>query len=569
MSSNETLNLASLKMVQDELVATIEHSAQRLEQYTHDRNNAELLQDCMDGIRQIRGTLSLIQLKGVDLLADEVLEHISAMAADSSKINERNLDLLGSAFFVLPRYLEYCSQTSRSMAMLLIPAINDLRIARRVIPLPESYFYGFDAVAPEPSGSPSAVLQSAELPELVRRLRHMYQTGLLKLLQGARVAPTLTVMIRALERLSRITEGSRLQALWHMAGLTLTVVRDQEMRISRSRKLLFSTIDREIKRFQFEGKAVAGRPVEPELLREMLYILSLSRSELPEVVSELNTFGAPVTRYSEKELVREMESLQGPSANTMTSMAGVLNDELRNVKNILERAAQGGPELIRETPELDETLKKVSDILGMIGLTSPADALRQEMARLTEWRQDSRVITNDDLSVFADTLLYVECAISGLGKTTLSDEKLHDINNASRDEVIASSHLAEAEMLVIEEAESGLAMVKRALAAFVESNFDKGHIRNIVGTLDTVRGGMFVLSLPRATAVAAACLQFIDECLLQNDQPASVQHLLETFADAVISLEYYLDSIKLDKQADTSVLQIAEESLQALGYPVH
>lgn len=569
MSSNETLNLASLKMVQDELVATIEHSAQRLEQYTHDRSNAELLQDCMDGIRQIRGTLSLIQLKGVDLLADELLEHISAMAADSSKVNERNLELLGSAFFVLPRYLEYCSQTSRSMAMLLIPAINDLRIARRAIPLPESYFYGFEPIAAEPSGSPSAVLQSAELPELVRRLRHMYQTGLLKLLQGARVAPTLTMMIRALERLSRITEGSRLQTLWHKAGLTLTVVRDQEMRISRSRKLLFSTIDREIKRFQFEGKAVAGRPVDPEVLREMLYILSLSRSELPEVVSELQTFGAPATRYSEKELVREMESLQGPSANTMTSMAGVLNDELRNVKNILERAAQGGPELIRETPELDEILKKVADILGMIGLTSPADALRQEMARLTEWRQDTRVITNDDLSVFADTLLYVECAISGLGKTTLSDEKLHDINNASRDEVIASSHLAEAEMLVIEEAESGLAMVKRALAAFVESNFDKGHIRNIVGTLDTVRGGMFVLSLPRATAVAAACLQFIDECLLQNEQPASVQHLLETFADAIISLEYYLDSIKLDKQADTSVLQIAEESLQALGYPVH
>ncbi|MBE8717557.1 pilus assembly protein [Cellvibrio polysaccharolyticus] len=569
MSSNETLNLASLKMVQDELVATIEQSAQRLEQYTHDRSNEQLLQDCMDGIRQIRGTLNLIQLKGIDLLADELLEHISAMAADPDKANERNLDLLGSAFFVLPRYLEYCSQTSRSMAMLLIPAINDLRIARRATHLPESHFYGFEPLSPEPSGSPSAVLQSAELPELVRRLRHMYQTGLLKLLQGARVAPTLTMMIRALERLSRITEGARLQTLWQMAGLTLTVVRDQDMRISRSRKLLFSTIDREIKRFQFEGKAVAGRPVESELLREMLYILSLSRSELPEVINELKTFGAPVTRYSEKELVREMESLQGPSANTMTSMAGVLTDELRNVKNILERAAQGGPELIRETPELDEILKKVADILGMIGLTSPADALRLEMSRLNDWRQDTRVITNDDLSVFADTLLYVECAISGLGKTTLSDEKLHAINNASRDEVIASSHLAEAEMLVIEEAESGLAMVKRALAAFVESNFDKGHIRNIVGTLDTVRGGMFVLGLPRATAVAAACLQFIDECLLQNDQPASVQHLLETFADAIISLEYYLDSIKLDKQADTSVLQIAEESLQALGYAVH
>jgi len=43
---------------------------------------------------------------------------------------------------------------------------------------------------------------------------------------------------------------------------------------------------------------------------------------------------------------------------------------------------------------------------------------------------------------------------------------------------------------------------------------------------------------------------------------------LETFADAIISLEYYLDALKLNKNADTSVLQIGEESLQALGYPV-
>lgn len=568
MSSNETLNLASLKMVQDELVATIEQSAIHLEQFTHDRSNAELLQQCVDGIRQIRGTLSLIQLKGVDLLADELLEHVSAIPADQSASCERSLELLTAAFFILPRYLEYCSQTSRSMAMLLIPAINELRLARRAAPLPESHFHTFDPLLPAPAGELSAALQAAGLPELVRRLRHMYQTGLVKLLQGARVAPTLTIMIRALERLSAATAGTGLQNLWRLAALTLTVIRDEEMVLNRSRKLLFSTLDREIKRFQFEGNGVVDRPVDKTLVREMLYIISLSRSSNPEAQALLEEFAAVPSRYSEKELLREMESLQGPSANTMSSMATVLHEELRNVKNILERAAQGGPELLKETPELDETLKKVADILRVLGLTSPAEALREEMDKLAGWRSDDASISQDQLSAVADTLLYVESAIAGLGKTTLSDEKLSRINQSSRDQVIASSHLAEAEMLVLEEAESGLALVKRALAAFVESNFDKGHIRNIVGTLDTVRGGMFVLSLPRATAVATACLLFIDECLLQNEQPASVRHLLETFADAVISLEYYLDTVKLDRHADTAVLQIAEESLAALGYPV-
>jgi hypothetical protein len=55
---------------------------------------------------------------------------------------------------------------------------------------------------------------------------------------------------------------------------------------------------------------------------------------------------------------------------------------------------------------------------------------------------------------------------------------------------------------------------------------------------------------------------------LQNDQPAALQQLLETFADAVIGLEYYLDAIKSDKNASDAVLEIAEESLQALGFRV-
>ena len=74
MSANEALNIASLKMVHDELLATIEQSAIRLEQFSGDRTNGELLQSCIEGIKQIRGTLSLIQLKGVDILADELLE---------------------------------------------------------------------------------------------------------------------------------------------------------------------------------------------------------------------------------------------------------------------------------------------------------------------------------------------------------------------------------------------------------------------------------------------------------------------------------------------------------------
>lgn len=566
MSTTESLNLASLKMVHDELVATIEQSASRLEQFAQDRNNGELLQNCIDGIKQIRGTLSLIQMKGVDVLADELLNHINDITLGDDPKTSQRLDLLSSSFFLLPRYLEYCAQTSRSMAMLLIPHINDLRLARKASPLPESYYCPMEIIKVQRKG------QAVNLPEdynqLVRRLRHMYQTGLLNVLKNVQIKASLGMMIRALERLESISQGSNLSNLWWMAAATFSALVEKKMELTKTRRLLFSALDREIKRLQFEGASVLQRDIEPALQKELLYILALSRTTQEKNQKVLTAFGVRPLAYSEAELVREMEFLRGPSANTISSMVTVLRDELHSTKNILERAAQGGAELLNDTPELLETLKKVADILKVVGLVSPSNSLKTEIEKLTRWKTTRAAISADELVAVADTLLYVESTIAGLGNANLSDEKVAQINALSRDAAMANNQIAEAEKIVIDEAEAGLVLVKRALSSFVESNYDKGHISNIVGTLDSVRGGMFVLGLPRAAKALAGCIQFVEQELMQNEQHPAVQHMLETFADAIISLEYYLDSIKLDKKADTSVLQIAEESLQALGYKV-
>jgi hypothetical protein len=568
VSTTESLNLASLKMVHDELVATIEQSATRLEQFSQDRNNGELLQNCIDGIKQIRGTLSLIQMKGVDLLADELLNHITDITLGDDPTTTHRLDLLTASFFILPRYLEYCAQTSRSMAMLLIPHINDLRQARKVSLLPESYYCPMEIIKVNRKGRAAPQNLPEDYNQLVRRLRHMYQTGLLNVLKNVQIKASLGMMIRSLERLESISQGSNLSNLWWLAATTFAAIVEKKMDLSKSRRMLFSALDREIKRFQFEGSSVLQRDIDPALQKELLYILALSRSAQERSKEVITAFGVRPLAYSDAELAREMEFLRGPSANTISSMVAVLRDELHSTKNILERAAQGGAELLNESPELLETLKKVADILKVVGLVSPSNSLRAEIEKLLRWKATKASVSPDELLGVADTLLYVESTIAGLGNANLSDEKVAQINALSRDAAMSNNQIAEAEKIVIDEAEAGLVLVKRGLSSFAESNYDKGHIHNIVGTLDSVRGGMFVLGLPRAAKVIAGCIRFVEEELLQNEQHPAVQHLLETFADAIISLEYYLDSIKLDKKSDTSVLQIAEESLQALGYKV-
>jgi len=515
VSTTDTLNLASLKMVHDELVATIEQSAVRLEQFAQDRNNGELLQSCIEGIKQIRGTLSLIEMRGIDLLADELVTHINDITLGDDQSTNQKLELLTASFFILPRYLEYCAQTSRSMAMLLIPHINELRRARGAPPLAESYYFSYQPTRPHRLGQAGASLVLPEdINNITRRLRHMYQTALLNVLKNVQIKASLQLMIRALERLETLTVGSNLSNLWWLGATTLAAIAEKNMVLNQGRKMLLSALDREIKRFQFEGGNVVERDIDPKLQKELLYLLALSHSGEERSRAVLIAFGVAPLSYSETELQRETELLKGPSANTIQSMAAVLRDELHTTKNILERAAQGGAELLNDAPELLETLKKVADILKIVGLIAPSNSLKAEIDKIAKWQATQAPISTEEMLQVADTLLYVESTIAGLGRANLSDEKVAQINALSRDAAMTSNQIAEAEKIVIDEAEAGLVLVKRGLSSFVESNYDKGHIHNIVSTLDSVRGGMFVLGLVRAANVLASCMNFVESELL-------------------------------------------------------
>lgn len=565
MSETESVNIASLKMVQGELLATIEESANLIEQFVTDRNNGELLQRCVEGIKQIRGILNLIELKGVNLLADELVAHIKEMPLGENEKTDKQLELISSAFFMLPRYLEYCVQTSRNMGMLLIPQINELRQARRAPALPESYY--FDYELPVVKRDVSVAHQESDVV-LIRRLRYMYQTGLLKVLQGNQIKASFGIMGRALERLESIFAASPIGNLWWVANAALCAISEESLSIIKSRKLLLSAIDREIKNLEADGKLVFDRTPPTALLKEMLYLLTLSKSTSSKTQAVISAYAVPSVNYSDSELAREMEYLRGPSTNTINSMVALLNDEIKSTKNMLEHSAQGAAELKADAPELIGTLTKIAEILAMVGLVVPSKSLKQEIDKLRTWQSEGNAVPASELLSVADTLLYVESTVAGFGKTNMSDEKLTKINSLARDDAMANNQIAEAETLVIDEAETGVAIVKRALSAFVESNYDKTHIATIAATLDGVRGGMLVLGLPRAAKVLASCMSFINNSLMYSEHPATTQHLLETFADAIVSLEYYLDSLKIDKNADTDVLYVAEESLEALGYKV-
>ena len=558
--------MTSLNLVSDELVATIEQSASKLEQFVVNRNDKTLLQDCIDGVQQINGTLRLIQLHGAEYLTEAIQAIAEAIKSEDVEKQDEGLSLVTSAFFVLPRYLEYTQQARRGMPVLLIPHINELRAFLKTAPLPESHFFEVDLSASYPVRKGGSSFEITDLASLTRRLRHMFQIGLLSILQNKQQRSALGLMQRALERLEIIT-GSRTKAkLWGLGSAALEVLRTNNMELNLPRKLMLSKLDREIKNTHIKGLA-SFEEEPPEILQtQLIFLLALAHKPNTKAQEILSAYGCEPLGYSDKELRREREALKGPSVNTVASVAAVIIDEVQSIKDTLERAAEAGK--VDDYNELIQSLVKIGDTLNVVGLVSAGQSLRAETNKLEGMQADEGSYSHAVLTGLADALLYVESTVDTIEHLNLSDEILNQTNSQDRDVIIANSQLARAEEIVIDESESGLALVKRALNSFAESNYDPAHIQNVSATLNSIRGGMQLLKLERAAGVVNSCAEFIDETLKYSSEPAALYQLLETFADAVIGLEYYLDALKTDKDADPQVLSIAEESLEALGHGV-
>ncbi len=566
MKTAESASFKSLYMVRDELVATIDQAARDLELYLTAPDELQSLHASVDGIQQVRGIMQLLDFKGAVLLTEELLATAKTITTDDSgSQNERRLSAISRTFFVLARYIEYVQQAERKFPVLLIPYINELRKTRGESALAESHFFDVN-LSSFPAVPATGALQVADenFKALLGRLRHMYQLGLLNVLRDSQVKASLGLMRHALIRLQRLGSDKPLALLWWMGNLAIEAMLSQQMELITSRKMLLSRIDRVVRQVQQGGRA-AYRAAPPKgLIKELLYVLLLSGVNNQQVRYLKQAFGVGALPFTEHELMIERRALAGPSSQTVGALVRVLHTEINNIKKVLESASQG-MQIIDDVEGFNEALVRTADTLAVVGMIGPSTKLKQAL-KLTEHWSNSQPVGEESLDRFAQILLYVESAVSSLENIGMPREGLSDGGEDSQVQMVTLGELFQAEKIVLQECEAGLSLCKRAITAYSESNFDMGHIRNIAKTLNTVRGGLHMLNLDRAASIVGRCGAFVEQVLMEDEQPAALKELLETFADAIISIEYYLNTGKSAARLDESTLQIAEESIAALGY---
>src|SRR5690606_378991 len=119
--------------------------------------------------------------------------------------------------------------------------------------------------------------------------------------------------------------------------------------------------------------------------------------------------------------------------------------------------------------------------------------------------------------------------------------------------------------VIAREAIANFADARQAFVAFVETSWDHAELVEVPRLLQEVAGAMAMLELPQAAAYLAGVRMYTEVELLGRKRVPNGRQL-DTFADALASLEYYLEALRENRFNREGILDIARGSLESLGY---
>ncbi len=558
----------SFDLVKSEIEQTIKQAEFSLERFQENRESGEDLQNCLDFLNQLRGIFILVELRGGTLLCQEAVTMANDVPVGANDDKNILLTTLSNALFILRRYVEYYQQQREDHPELLLPVINELREARREKPYPESRFFEVDVdVKDRPDFSASLSVpvfegNEAEYEIVARRMRLTYQVALLGLLRDRNPVVSQKLIGRSARGFVRLCQGAPMGQMWCLVAIAADTMLDRAMTFTKARKRMFMRIEKYSREVVYVGKVATTKDAPDSLIRDLVYLLYRSGSGNPEVTRVLSAFQLTPAEFPDSILEAHARRLYGPGSDVLKSLSEALQDELNQLKDKLDIIERGIEPDLAELSSIADALERLGNTLAMLDLNRLAAIARQEAVRLREWEAESRLPGEEELFRLADSVLGIEDAVMQIvsrGITSETDSLAG--TERSREESI---YLQEAVYVVADEARSALTLAKRAITAFVESDYDRLHLANLPATLHSIWGGLKMVNDPGAAHVLERVAASIQERLLDAREAPETQ-VLEALADALTSLEYYIEGIGKREESNSDLLRLAETSLDDVG----
>ncbi len=555
--------IQSFEHVGRELNLTLGEARSALESYVEQPDNVSLLNRTAAELHQVQGVLKVLEIYGAALLAEEmeqVARYLVASAGEQ-KNQAESLDALMRAMVQLPSYLERVLAGGRDLALVLLPLLNDLRAVRGCSLLSEGTLLLLNLKSdrqaqPVASGAGEAPLS---MEQWARRLRPRFQLGLVGWIRGERPDQNLAMLAEVAHKLEQVATRQPVFQLWWVAGAVIEALQEHGLSGGVSIKRLLGLADREIKRLYELTEARYAQSPAVDLLNNLLYYVGRAESAGPRVTAVRASFRLNELLPVDDAVDQERESLSAPSVKLMQTVAAAIREDLGKVKDVLDifvRRGSGQPQSL--APQV-EMLHKIGDTLGVLGLGELRGAVQGETERLSKIVAGTLQPEHSLLVDIAATLIGVEDKLDGrLVGMILPRAKTPE----SPDSGDADFQLVQS--AVLRECILNLARLKESIAQSVGGTLDTAGLDAWPELMRGLKAGLLMLGKSRAVELVENIHARLSPLMQPGGAAALTGGRLDRLADAIVSLEYYMETLQAGRSDPWYMLDNAQACLDAL-----
>ncbi len=559
----------TLHVVAKELATTLSDARMALEAYAERVDQRQMLERCADHLHLAHGVLRLVEVYGAALLAEEmeqVTRYLLEMGADEKRNDEKRqsdgLDALMRAMVQLPTYLERVLSGGRDLALVLLPLLNDLRSVRGSPLLSEGTLLLLNLKSDQPARKAAPNDSPILLAQWARRLRPRFQVGLLGLIRGERTAQNLEILAKVAEKLEQVATTQPVFQFWWVTGAILEALRTNGLEPSVTLKRLLGQADRQIKLLYEIGESRYSEDPPIDLLNNLLYYVARASTQGGRIAAVRASFKLAELLPVDEAIEHERESLSAPSVKLMHTVAAAIKEDLAKVKDVLDIFVRRGGQVAELAPQLD-LLKKISDTLGVLGLGELRQRVQQEVTDLSALLATSQPPPEDALLKVAGVLLSVEDSLDEQLVSLIMPVPAASESGAPSDPTDHDFRLVSE--AVLRECIVNLARIKEAVSTAVQKpgDFSPQGLDNVPQLLRGITAGLLMLGKGRAVELMDAIGVHVRR-LVEPGAPAPDALRLERVADAIVSIEYYMETIQNGRADPWYMLDNAEICIKAL-----
>jgi chemosensory pili system protein ChpA (sensor histidine kinase/response regulator) len=554
----------SLDLVSHELTATLEAARARLEDYVDGHGGRDSLNHCADLLHLAGGALRIVEAHGAALLAEE-MEDASRflITAKDPELPDRGGESLTRAMVQLPAYIERLLSGGRDVALVLLPLLNELRDISSKPSLSEGTLV---LLSSGPQGrfvsAPSKAALATTPPtdkKGLAALRPAFQTALLGWIRSEQSAKHLRQLIRISRELEKMVVSEPARQIWYVLTGVLEALAEDGLEETVSLKRLVGQADRQLKRLIAEGEGSFVQAPPVDLLNGLLYYISRASGNRARVEEIRSVYSLDEVVPPEEQLVEARNELAGPSAKLMRTVAQAIKEDLSSVKDALDIFVRTGMEDPEDLAQQLDMLKKIGDTLGVLGLGALRDQIRAQAKGLGAIVAAESTMDESALERMAATLLDVEDILD----RELVRAVAPSMGVKDSEEIEDKAHYRQVTKAVLSECIVNLSHVKEAVTQLLAHPENVRLLDQVEPQLRGITAGLLMLGKSRAVSVAERIGAIIKERLAPGESLMRAE-LLERLADAIVSIEYYMETVGAGRKDPWYMLDNAERCLGVL-----